>query len=367
MGGIGPKSSPVTNGARATRAPRPPAPGANAASLDRWLELLRLLHSASALLQHGQVSNAGEVLAQACACAQGVGRRWGMRWALRGTAPRGTRSLSLVPAGRDMPERSRDRADVLDPAPEAVSAPISIRALGEFELTIDGIRFAGGIKPQRKPLELLKLLLLSDAAPLGAAQLADELWPDSEGDTARNCLQVAVHRLRRLLGYEAALIVHDRKLRLDPRLCWVDVWSLEHEAKRLAQLPIGDANLSAHATRVLRLYRGHLFAHEPEQPWMLAPRERLRRCWLDLVRRLGQYHELRGDWQRACDLYQRTVELDPLAEDIYRRVMQCQHKTGERAEALHTYLRCREQLGATLGVSPSRETEQVYQSLRAAP
>jgi len=289
-----------------------------------------------------------------------------MRWALRGSAPRGARGLSLVSSGRDVPERPRDRADVLHPAPEAVSAPISIRALGEFELTIDGIRFAGGIKPQRKPLELLKLLLLSNGASLGAAQLADELWPDSEGDTARNCLQVAVHRLRRLLGYEAALVVHDRKLRLDSRLCWVDVWSLEHEAKRLAQLPIGDANLSAPAARVLRLYRGHLFAHEPEQPWMLAARERLRRCWLDLVRRLGQHHELRGDWQRACELYQRTVDLDPLAEDIYRRVMLCQHRTGERAEALHTYLRCREQLGATLGVSPSRETEQVYQSLRSA-
>ena len=60
---------------------------------------------------------------------------------------------------------------------EAVKLGVSIfnvHALGGFELTIDGMRFSGGIKPQRKPLELLKLLLLSNGAPLGAAELADK-------------------------------------------------------------------------------------------------------------------------------------------------------------------------------------------------
>ena len=349
-----------------SKAPQPPAPGATAAPLDDWLELLRLLHAASALLHQGRVSDAGQLLAQACARAKTAGRHWGMGRALRGIAPHAPRGLAPAPLPHNSTEPQRDPVYVLHSPPDAALTPISIHALGGFELTIDGMRFSGGIKPQRKPLELLKLLLLSNGAPLGAAELADKLWPDSEGDTARNCLHVAVHRLRRLLGYDAALVVHDRKLRLDPQLCWVDLWSLDDEAKRLAHLPLGDEDFGVHAARALRLYRGHLFAHEPEQAWMLAPRERLRRCWLDLVRRLGQHHEMRGEWIQACDLYQRTVDLDPLAEEIYRRVMLCQQRTGERAEALHTYLRCREELGAALGVAPSRETEQVYQSLRLA-
>jgi DNA-binding SARP family transcriptional activator len=272
---------------------------------------------------------------------------------------------SISPASS---ERSIEPASVrsgLRPQ-EPTAAPISIHVLGGFDLIIDGVRFSSGVKPQRKPLELLKVLLLSDGEPLGAVELADRLWPDSDGDTGRNSLQVAVHRLRRLLRCEPALIMQDRKLRLDGRLCWVDVWAFEREARELSELPVGSSQFAERAIQILRLYRGHLFAHEPEQQWMLAARDRVRRCWLDLVRRLGQHHELRCEWSRACALYQRTLDLDPLEEETYRRLMLGQQKMGERIQALNTYLRCRQQLSAGLGVKPSQETERLHQSLRNA-
>ena len=115
----------------------------------------------------------------------------------------------------------------------------------------------------------------------------------------------------------------------------------------------------------LRLYRGPLFAQEAEQAWMLLPRERLRRVWLGLVRRLGDYHETRGEWERAGELYGRAVDLDPLAEEVYRRLMRCQQRAGESAEAMHTYRCCREQLVSALGVAPSAETERLYHALRS--
>ena len=99
---------------------------------------------------------------------------------------------------------------------------------------------------------------------------------------------------------------------------------------------------------------------------MLAPRERLRRTWLDLVRQLGRHREMGGEWDAAYRLYQGAVELDPFAEEIYRRLMLCQNSMGQRNEALYTYRRCRKQLAAVLGVEPSAETERLYHVLSSA-
>jgi LuxR family maltose regulon positive regulatory protein len=245
-------------------------------------------------------------------------------------------------------------------------SPVRIRALGGFEILIDGVAFLSGIKPQRRPLDLLKLLVLADAASIGAGELADRMWPDSDGDTARNCLQVAVHRLRKLLGHEQAVLVHDRKLHLNRTLCSVDLWEFEAEVAQLIDTPLGGGDFAERAARALGLYRGHLFSHEHDQAWMLAPRERLRRTWLDLVRQLGRHREMRGEWDAAYRLYHGAIELDPFAEEVYRRLMLCQHTMGQRDEALYTYRRCRKQLAAVLGVEPSAETERLYRVLSNA-
>ena len=44
--------------------------------------------------------------------------------------------------------------------------------------------------------------------------------------------------------------------------------------------------------------------------------------------------------------------------------MCCQLRSGERAEAMHTYRRCCEQLASVLGVTPSAETERLHRTLR---
>ena len=324
----------------------------------------RLAQAALVLLQDGDVSGARELLGRILTRAEHTRLPWGAAWAGRVLSQR-----SMQPQQRSRtPEQVtlRFKDPLGKAAPAARPVPIRICALGGFDLTIDGVAFASGVKPQRRPLDLLKVLVVSNGHSVGATELADKLWPDSDGDTARNSLQVAVHRLRRLLGSDHAVVVQDRKVCLDHEICSVDVWTFERDAQQLLRTCIGGPSFYERAAETLRLYCGHLFAHEPDQAWMLAPRERLRRLWLSLVRCVGDYHEARGEGDRACELYQRTVDMDPLAEEVYRRLMRCQQKAGESAEAMHTYHCCREQLVAVLGVAPSAETERLYHTLRSA-
>jgi DNA-binding SARP family transcriptional activator len=77
----------------------------------------------------------------------------------------------------------------------------------------------------------------------------------------------------------------------------------------------------------------------------------------------GDVLEHRREWSRARSLYQRALEVDNLAEAIYRRLMVCLREEGDPSGALSAYRRCRELLSIVLGRAPSAETEAVRQSL----
>jgi DNA-binding SARP family transcriptional activator len=80
---------------------------------------------------------------------------------------------------------------------------------------------------------------------------------------------------------------------------------------------------------------------------------------------LGAELERRADWAGAIELYRRGLETDNLAEALYRGLMRSLAATGDRAEALNAFRRCRELLSIVLGVKPSAETERIHQEIVA--
>ena len=247
--------------------------------------------------------------------------------------------------------------------------PVKIHTLGRFEVLKGGelLRFEG--KAQRKPIELAKMLIALGGRDVSANKLIDLLWPGPSAGDGQKAFDITVHRLRRLLNCDDALQVTARSVSFNPELVWVDVWALE---RRLAPLiPAVNAAqpaialLESDAAQILRLYKGHFLAGEPEEPWQLLLKNRLSGRFQRFVMRLGQHWESSRFWQRAAELYERAIELDPLAEAFYRRQMVCLHAQGQRAEAIEVFRRCRQTLSVILGVQPTVETEAVYKQLLA--
>lgn len=243
--------------------------------------------------------------------------------------------------------------------------PVRVRTLGRFELELDGKPLHGSGKSQRKPLELLQALVAFGGSAVDADTLAEALWPMAPGDSAHASLKAALHRLRQLLGDEQAVRLAGGKLSIDARRVWVDVrefrrLAADFEARLKAD---GEAPADALAQALFALYRGHFLQSEPEQPWMLGPRDLLEMRMLRLVALLGERCERRGAWREAIACYQRGLELDNLAESLYRRLMVCHQRCGEPAEAMNVYRRCREMLSIVLGAKPSAETEAVRQTI----
>jgi two-component SAPR family response regulator len=97
---------------------------------------------------------------------------------------------------------------------------------------------------------------------------------------------------------------------------------------------------------------------------VLLLRERLRSKFLRTVAWLGQSLEQSCKWQEALECYRKGLEVDDLAEELYRRLMSCYASLGQKAEALSLYHRCRKILSLVLGIAPSSETETLYQTIK---
>ena len=255
------------------------------------------------------------------------------------------------------------------PPPEAGPAwpwPLRIETLGAFVLTRAGASLPVHGKAQKRPLELAKALVAFGGRGVDKQRLVDALWSEAEADAGPAALDMAISRLRKLVGAAEAIVIEDGKVGFNPSLVWIDVWAFDRDIEAL-QTALHDEPDSARAAelgwRVLSLYRGAFLDNEAPQRWMLAARDRLRHRFLRSLSDLGRRHERDARWADAVALYERGIEADTLAEDLYRRLMRCHLAQGQPAEAARVYRRCRDMLSVQLGIPPSSETEALFQSI----
>ena len=270
------------------------------------------------------------------------------------------------------------QARAIAPPPDAPSRwpwPIAIHTLGGFRIERVSEPVAVTRKEQRKPLDLLRLVIAHGGVGVNAKQLTQLLWPDASGDAAQNSFDNALHRMRKLIdqsgnggSVSSASSVHlvDGGLTLDASLCWVDVRVLERTLTQTdaALKSDDDAALAPLADRILALYSGPFLAGEESYPSIIAARAALHARYLRQMTAIGARYEALLQLERAADIYRCVLEQDVLAEDLYRRLARCLIRLDRRAEAFAALRRCRENLSIILGVRPSSETETLFESLR---
>jgi LuxR family maltose regulon positive regulatory protein len=262
-----------------------------------------------------------------------------------------------------------ERNELVAPADASPVWPfrLRVRLLGGFELVRDGqpVRFSG--KAQQRPLDLLKLLVALGGVNVDSQQLTAALWPDADGAAAKTSFDSTLFRLRKLLDVENALVLSAGKLSLARSLVWTDVWSLEavfDAAQRSGEGGNTEGAATGAALRLLDAYPGP-FLGTDENPWVIKPRDALRARFVRTLMHLGEQLEAKAEWERAIDVYRRGLEADNLAESFYRGLMRALAATGDQAEALNAFRRCRELLSIVLGVKPSAETDRLYREIAA--
>lgn len=243
------------------------ADGANLLVASARIEQARLL------LQQGRVSEARQALKQA--------RR-------------------ILPPGENLPcnLRSGDFVGTLlarletrsEPRKsEAVDErPVHITTFGNLQLSIQGRIIYDRDWRGNRGKTLLKALIVLGGQKISVERLCDLLWPDADGDFARNNLKVALWRLRRL-GHEPGdrplpwIALQQGQVSLVSCLCRVDCF--EFEQRLQAALSSGRQES---ALQALQTYTEDFLSTDDSAAWIIDHREALRQRYLNAVFSLAE-------------------------------------------------------------------------------
>ncbi|WP_289017212.1 alpha/beta hydrolase [uncultured Ornithinimicrobium sp.] len=221
-------------------------------------------------------------------------------------------------------------------APAPARHPVRVRAMGRFEVVVDGSPARPGDWGSRQARTLLKRLVVARGWPVPREELTDLLWPDELSDRLGARLSVQLSAVRRVLG--GAVVADRSTVRLD--LAAVDV-----DVERWFRL---DDDLA-----VARDY-AELLPEARYDDWAVPLRDRMRDRFVTAAHRvagavLADPATRGAGSEEAVVLLRRVLELDPYDEAAHRVLVEVLHRDGRHGEAVAARERYEEAM-AELGI-----------------
>lgn len=286
--------------------------------------------------------------------------------ATRPTAAQAT----AIRASAEPPVHSTDQQTRI-PVREDRDRAVQIAVLGRTSLTyqpfgtVQPTDITDTLTPRQR--EVLAYLALHHEGARRES-LAATIWPDAPRDRPYNSLHATLSQLRRTLRTATRDAISDitrhddARYALEPQHVHVDLWDFQEAVKSARESSDDQYARQAALQRAVDLYAGD-FADDITAEWAEAPREALRRTYLDslstLVRALAGPNP-----RRALDLLERARELDRHNEAIYRDIARMQARLGQY-DAVSRTLELLTRSLAELDETPSRRTVALCEALKS--
>lgn len=238
---------------------------------------------------------------------------------------------------------------------KAPAEECTITLLGGFQVHADGSSLSLPLGAQR----LLALLALEDGV-VDRSTAIERLWPDSPRGRAAANLRSALWRGRHA---GAATLIEG----VGPRLhlassVQVDLHELRQRARQIA---IGTAtDPEGYENIISGLSRELLPAWSDD--WLLPERERWDQVRLHALETLAQQFLSSENYLSAMEAALAAVGIEPIRESAHRIVLKVHVAEGNSASALKHYQRYRALLQLELGVTPSRQMDEIIHPLASA-
>jgi DNA-binding SARP family transcriptional activator len=251
-----------------------------------------------------------------------------------------------------------------------VHPPLRVRFFGHFQMLCDGEVMPLG--RSGKALTILKYLLAHRARPVSQDHLMGWLWPESNLKKARWSLNSAIHVLRKLLSNCPAsasanyILLEEGYYRLCPTVrvtTDVDEFDTGYERGRRLERAGRAAEAAVEYERAVGLYQDDYLVEDLYEDWTMVERERLSNAYTDALGRLADYYREVGRHQECIGACYRILEKDRCHEESYRLLMRSYVSLGLRGRALHQYHLCENTIDRKYGLTPSPETNTLYESL----
>jgi DNA-binding SARP family transcriptional activator len=213
--------------------------------------------------------------------------------------------------------------------------------------------------------QLFQLFLTYRHAPLDRDQICEYLWPEADLTTAHRNFKIALNTLYQVLeperdpGSDSAFIFRDgATYTLRPN---ADLW-LDAEQFSVLVQKAGTTD-AVSLQKAVDLYQGDYLPDVLYEIWVAEERENLLSSFLESADRLTELLLSQGKYAEAIDLSQRVLAKDTCWERAYRHLMIAYDHLGDRGQVARLYRRCVQTLQEELQVSPSTETQALYEKL----
>jgi DNA-binding SARP family transcriptional activator/predicted ATPase len=256
-------------------------------------------------------------------------------------------------------------------------AQTQISLLGTFQIEAGGQ--ARTSFDSAKVRALLAYLVTESDRAHTRESLAALLWPDQTDRAARHSLSQALSNLRRVLDDQTA----DPPYLLPTRdtIQWnrdadytLDVQAFDQRRRAVNHhhhpAPESCAFCLGQMQQAVALYRGAfldgltLDDAEGFEEWAMLRRAQLERDMLNLLHRLAQLYEARGEYEPARRAARQQIALDRLHEPAYQQLMRAYAWDGRRAAALRQYRELTQVLSDELATHPAEESTRLFEAIR---
>lgn len=214
---------------------------------------------------------------------------------------------------------------------------------------------------------LLAYLALFPKHPHSREQLAEMLWPESEG--ARVNLRTVLSSLRRELepeGVPAGSVLVTRghtDVSLVSCATETDVARFETLLKAADRAGLSAEEAITQLTDAIACYTGPLLPGFYED-WIVSERYRTTTLYRNALGRLSRLYEEIGNLAHALESARRVVEDEPLAEEAQANLIRLYIAAGDRGGALRQYQDLVRLLKEQWGIDPGAEVRALIGTLR---
>jgi len=245
---------------------------------------------------------------------------------------------------------------------------LRVQTLGSFQVWRGSEAIPSNGWRREKARQLFQLLLTNRHAPLDRDQICEHLWPEADPSIAQRNFKITLNTLYQVLeperdsGSNSAFVVRDGTtytLRLNADF-WLDSEQFVQSIREAAK-PTSDKIICLE--KAVNMYRGEYLPETLYETWAAEERERLSTMFIEAADSLSDLYIQSGKFTEAINLCQRVLIQDNCWERAYRHLMLAYHRLGDHGQIGRTYQRCIQSLHKELDVSPSPETQELYEKL----
>ena len=243
------------------------------------------------------------------------------------------------------------------------AASLTIRAFGRAEVSVNG-RVIPMSEWRTKSVRDLFFYFLSKQDAVTKEQIGEDLWPETDDPMALKArFKDEIYRLRRAVGRNA-IVFDEVYYRFNRTLDYeYDVEAFESHLTRARKARDINKRIDWYQ-KAVDLFHGP-YLSEVDALWVLPERERLGQIYESLLEELAQLYLDANQLELSLSTSQTALIQNRYNEVIYQLQMRAYAALGDRALVVRSYQACKAVLEEGLGISPSQETQILFQDLTA--